>query len=206
MLSTYRRFGIVVVLLVLSGGLGAATGAPARPLALPPVSSLLKDSGWRVARQDAPVSYTGSVYQVYQLVDGRGHLAQLYVGAESVQKMIHWSGELGFEGAGYVALRQDVGRVRLPGGVEAPFSLSVEQHLADRQLEEYAVVSPDYIAAHAADNLARTGWDVLRGHAGRYYVARVAMPSPVASTDAAAQATLSSLLAHVLTGLSVAAA
>jgi len=96
--------------------------------------------------------------------------------------MVHWSGELGFAGAGYQTTQRGVTTVRLLDGAVVPASVTIEQRLTDRKLEAYVVVAPGYIAAHSTDHLLRDAWDVVCGHSGPYFVERVVVPSPVPST------------------------
>ncbi len=201
MLSAYRRPAVVVALLVAAGLAGVAVRPGSRALALPMVESALTRGGWRVLRHEAPVSYTGSIYQVSTLVNARGYQAQLYLASVSAQKMIHWSGELGFEGDGYQTLRRDTTVVSLGGGSRVPVGVAVEQRLADRELVEYAVVDPDGTFAHSDDDLLGMAWGVVRGKDGPFYLVRVATPAPSPSDDLAARARATSLLAPLLSTL-----
>ncbi len=201
MLATYRRHSVVVVLVVLSGLLGIAARPQLAAPALPPIASLLHDTGWRVDRADPLVSYTGSTYGDWMVSGAQGGGIQLYVAADSLQKMIHWSGELGYDGAGYTASNRATTTVRLRDGTSAPVSVVVERNPTDRAYVAYATVSRDYIAAHAGDNLLRTGWDVVRGANGPYYVVRVSVPSPTAAFDPFARKAAADLLGPILSTL-----
>ncbi len=201
MYATYRRHGLVLALVALTGLASIAAGVPERTAPLPPVAGLVAHSDWSIIQQDPVISYTGSIYVVAEASNRRGSYAQIYEGSESVQKMLHWSGELGFEGAGYVSSRRGVTMVRLDNGRSVGASYSIEQSSTDREFEEYAVVAPGYIAAHSTDHLVSDSWDVIRGRSGPYFVVRIAIRSSTPTTDAAARENASQLLGHILTRL-----
>jgi hypothetical protein len=203
--ATYRRHGLVLALVALTGLASVAAGVPERTAPLPPIAGLVARSGWSIMQQAPAVSYPGSIYVVAEAVNTRGAYAQIYEGAESVQKMLHWSGELGFAGDGYVASRRGVALAPLENGRSVGASYSIEQSPTDRQFEEYAVVAPGYIAAHSTDHLLTDTWDVIRGRSGPYFVVRIAIRSSTPTTDAAARANASQLLGHILTRLSATA-
>ena len=210
MLSTYRRYGFLLALLLLTGLAGAAVGSPERVPPLPPMQALVAHSGWSIDRQSPPICLASrpsvTTNTAVCVVDNaRGVQAQLYVGAESIQKTVHWSGELGYAGAGYLATQRGVTTVRLRDGRVVPVSFSIEQRLTDRELEEYVVIASSYIAAHSTDNLPRDAWDVIRGHSGPYFVVRVSIPSPSHMTDDGVRQAAGLLLQPVIARLSAVA-
>jgi hypothetical protein len=134
------------------------------------------------------------------LRDTAGQQALLYVQATNkVQSMLHWSGILGFQGEGYLVLHTGSQSLRLPGGSRTTVTIATLQRLGDRLLVAYAVVSPGGIAASSTDNPLRTAWDVLRGVAGPYYLARLGVPEGNSVT--AAQAIITHLFPPALAAL-----
>lgn len=202
MLSAYRRHAVVLALVLVAGLTSIAARPESRQPALPSIASLTAGSDWRVIKANPLVSYTGMTYGEWQLYDNKGFPAQLYAGAASLQKMLHWSGELGYEGAGYQATHRTTTTLRLRDGTTVPVAVAIEQHLTDREYVAYASVGPGYVAARSSDNLPRTAWDVVRGSAGPYYVARVSVPSPTSALDPQAAAAAARLLMPVLSRLS----
>ena len=176
MLTTYRRHSIVVALALLAGLTSVLVQPPARAATLPAIASLTAHTEWHVVSTTAPGRWPGMVYQEWWLRDAQGTTALLYLGAASaVQKMVHWTGELGYVGAGYQVLGHQVSSVPLGDGTAAPVSTVVVQHLMDREVLDYAVVSPDGITARATDDLLHVAWATLRGGGGPYYLVRVSL-------------------------------
>lgn len=201
--KTYRRHGLVVVLLAFAAIGTIAARPPSYRTPFPSLPTLLAGSGWRTSRQEASGGWTAYNYQQWLVANRQdGGQASIYLGAASeVQKVAHWTGELGYQGDGYQVVRQGRTTVTLRDGSTAPVALVVVQHLADRLALAYALVAPQGISARPTDNLLAMGWDVLRGDNGPYYVARVAMSQ--ASNDTTnhvslrAAALLSVLLSHL---------
>jgi hypothetical protein len=174
-------------LFLLAGlaSLGLRAGQPPA-LAVPAVTPLIASSGWRVAASYPPAAWHLS-YRQWLVRDTAGQQALLYVQpTNKVQSMLHWSGTLGFQGDGYLVLHAGSQSLRLPDGSMTRITVATLQRLSERLLVAYAVVSPDGIAAASTDNPLRTAWDVLRGVAGPYYLARLSVPEGSSVTTAQA--------------------
>lgn len=147
-----------------------------------------------------PVGWQGLNYRQWQMRDPRGNDVFLYLEATAaVQRMVHWSGELSYLGAGYQVVGRTVTSVQMPDGTSAPISMVTVQRLGDRQVLEYAIVSPDGIAAYATGNPLRTAWETLRGDSGPYYLVRLSVPGRLGAQCARRSA--SHLLAPILSTL-----
>jgi hypothetical protein len=193
------RYRLVLILLVLTGLARMAVHPPVpRPLALPAAGPLLAGSGWHVQATES--SRWGMPFRQWALRDNAGRTAFLYLATTgSVKTILHWSGELGYQGEGYLVQGRGSRVLRLSTGAAARVSVVRIERLDERRVLAYAVVSPDGIAARGTDDLLRTGWEVLRGTAGPYYLVRVAAVERIqaASTEVLALG----LLAHVLPAL-----
>ena len=199
MLRTYRRHGVVLALLLATGLAGIALRPAARPAALPSAMSLVQGTRWRAVGAYRPGGWPGLAFQEWKLRDTGGRTALLYIGvASKVQTMVHWSGELGYEGEGYEVTGRSLLSVPLRDGTTATASGVTVKRGADVELLAYAVVGPDGIAASAQDNPLRTAWDTLRGADGPWYLARVAVRQGAGD---AATARAVSLLGPVLARL-----
>jgi hypothetical protein len=171
------RRRLLVAGLILAAG--AATLAlrvedPAPP-ALPPIDTLMAASGWHAETASAPVALAMR-YQQWLLRDRTGDEALLYVGATArARTMLEWSGELGYQGEGYVVVARHDASLVLAGGRRATVGGATVQHLDDRVLVRYAVVGPSGVAARGPDLLLPVAWDLLRGRPATYYVLRVAV-------------------------------
>lgn len=200
MLSPYRRHGLVVALALVAGLSSVAVRAQPRVATLPAVATVLARSGWQVIGAARPVAYTDETFNQWQVRDAQGHVALLYLAtATSVQRVWHWTGELGYLGEGYQLLHRTVRDIHLQDGGQAPVSVGIIQRLSERDVIAYAAVMPDGIAARGSDDPVRTGWDILRGVTGPYVLVRVTVPSTDGDRTATAVATR--LLAPVLSTL-----
>src|SRR5262245_57777079 len=113
-------------------------------------------------------------YRQWGLRGGAGRRSLLNLGvAGEAKQMVLGSGELGYQGEGYLVGRR-----------------------GERLVVASAVVGPDGIAARGTDHLPRTLWEVLRGTASPYYMVRVAMPE--AAWTAQGEAAAIGLLARLL--------
>jgi hypothetical protein len=178
-MSAPVRRHAVVVLLIAAAGLGAAglAGQQAPPPALPEIATLVGGTSWRVVQAYTPGD-AGGPYQQWLVRDPAGTEAVLYVGATSrVQTMARWTGELGYQGEGYLVTGWPEQRVRLADGSSAMVSRVLARRQADRLLLEYAVVGPQGEAASATSSLPGSAWDALTGRDGPYYMVRVAVPA-----------------------------
>jgi hypothetical protein len=194
--ASIRRHALVLLLILGAAAAGAGLGGrEGRTPALPAAGTLVDGGAWRVETAYAPGD-AGGPFRQWQVRDAAGTEALLYVGATArAQTMVRWTGELGYEGDGYLVSDRSRGTIRLGDGSRATVSRVLVQHLDDRRLLEYAVVGPNGVAASGTDGLLGTAWDALSGRAGPYYMVRVSVPAG----DAAAA---DGLLAGVLTRLS----
>lgn len=202
MLSAYRRSGLVIALAIIANIASIAARPSAHVVAVPAVSRLIDGTGWYV-RSTQQSGWNKMPWKQWQLYDSRGERAALYVEATGeVKRVVHWTGELGYLGEGYIVMSREVTETPLTDGRHAPVTVAVVQHGADRQLLLYAVVSNNGIEAHGTDNFIRTAWDTLRGDDTVYYLVRVSVPERP-SREAVARATAGRIIAPVFKALSV---
>jgi hypothetical protein len=118
-------------------------------------------------------------YQQWLLRDRSGREALLFVGATGrPQTMLRWTGELGYQGDGYVVTAKRVTSVTVSGGGRLPAQEALIQHLEDRRLLEYAVIGPGgKIVAQSTDLIPQVAWAGLHGHSADYYMVRVSVPA-----------------------------
>jgi len=178
MSASIRRHAVVLVLIAAAGVAGAGLAGQQAPApALPAIASLVGGTSWRVEHAYAPGD-AGGPYRQWLVRDAAGTEAVLYVGATSrVQTMARWTGELGYQGDGYLITGWPEERVRLADGSIAVVSRVLAQRQGDRLLLEYAVVGPRGEAASATSSLLGSAWDVVTGREGPYYMVRVAVPA-----------------------------
>lgn len=185
MLFTYRRHLVVAALILLASIAGLTIRTAASSAAAPSIVSLLAETDWRITGAGTHGAWPGMAWQQWPVGDRQGEGAVLYVGATAqVQKVIHWSGELAYVGAGYETVRRAQASVALRDGTAVPISLVTVQRLADRQVLAYAVVTPHTVRAQATDDLLGTAWDALRGGGGPYYLLRVSVQDRAAAANA----------------------
>jgi Protein of unknown function (DUF3485) len=168
---------------LLVAGLILAAGAAAlalrvddpQPPALPPIDALTTASGWRAEAASAPVVLAVR-YRQWLLRDRTGGEVLLYLGATArARAMLAWSGELGYEGEGYVAVARRDASLVLAGGRRVTVGGATIQRLGDRRLVRYGVVGPSGVAPRGLDLLLPAAWELLRGRPATYYLVRVAV-------------------------------
>lgn len=203
MLRAYRRPLLIVGLALLTAlaGLAARPDASASTLPrLPAIGALLAGTGWQAARAYSPGGWNGYRYEEWDLRDGRGRTVQLYLASTvKIQRVLHWTGELGYEGEGYLVDRDGVGSLSLPGGRLVSYTWS-RIHRLDRNLSlASAVVDGREISARGTDNWLQVGWDILRGKDTHAYLVRLAFPGwPGGATEQSrAQGLLAALLGRL---------
>lgn len=187
----------VVALLTLAAGVAAMAlrldGQAGPPP--PALAALIEPGRWTidgVTPDDPALGYRQAL-----LVDGAGHRALLYLGATPrIQSALRWSGELGFQGEGYLVTGRRDARVAVRGR-PAPVAEATVQHLNDRRLIRSAVVGPHGIARQARDLLPGAAWDLARGRPATYYMVRVS----VAADEAGAGDRAGEILAAALSRL-----
>jgi hypothetical protein len=191
----YARYSIVLVL-ILATGLAAAvlrvprSGQPS----IPSVARLTSGTGWTVTDAYAPAALP---YRQWQLFDGAGHEALLYVGASSrPEPALVWTGELGYQGAGYEVSGAGERQVKLSDGSLVTVNSSRVQHLTDARLIEYAVASPRGLLPHRLQSIPESIWAAVGGDQGPYYMVRVSVP--VGTSEASARQVASTLMGSVL--------
>ena len=198
MLRAYRR-PLLIVGLALLTALASLTvrPGPSELPRLPALGPLLGGTGWQVTRIYSPGGWDGYLYDEADLADGHGRTAQLYLESTvKIQRVLHWSGELGYEGEGYLVDLRGEGTLTLQGGDRVPYAWARIHHL-DRSLSlAYAVVDGNAVSARGTDNLLQVGWDVLRGADTRAYLVRLTFPAW--STATAEQARAQQMLAPLL--------
>lgn len=200
MLPSVRRCVLVIALVLLTGAARMGLQPRQQPIpALPPIAVLTAGSEWHVEAAYQPGGL-GMRFGQWLLRNASGQEVLLYLGATAqVKTVIHWSGELGYEGAGYLVHQRDRQTIRLRDGSTATVGAAIIQRLADRRLVESVVVGPDGIATPVSDNLLRAAWLVLRATTGPYYLVRVSAPDRL--NDHAARSIAAQLLSPVLSAL-----
>lgn len=186
-----RRYALIVGLILAAGGAAAPMRgpAPATPH-LPAVEALTAHSVWRV-ESASPVAGTGLVYRQWRLADASGQQALLYLGVTArVQTMLRWSGELGYQGEGYIVVDRRNVLVRLRDGRQALVGEAILQHLSDRRVIRYAMIGPHGIGREARDLVLGAAWDAVHGRSETYFLVRVSTSADsgvAAATDLLAQ-------------------
>jgi hypothetical protein len=196
MSASIRRHAVVVLLIAAAGALGAGLAGQEAPApVLPTIATLVGGTPWHVEQAYAPGD-AGGPYRQWLVGDPTGMQALLYVGATSrVQTMARWTGELGYQGEGYLVTGWPEERVRLADGSSAMVSRVLAQRQGERLLIEYAVVGPAGEAPSATSSLLGLAWDALAARDGPYYMVRVAVP---AGGGAAAAGLLADVLPPLL--------
>jgi hypothetical protein len=204
MRSPIRRHALVLALILATGAAEVGFGFPQRATPpLPEATALVAGSGWQVEGASQPVT-PAMDFQQWGLRDAVGNEALLFVKVTThPQVVLHWDGELGFQGEGYEVTDRGERALRLSDGRTVETGRAEVQRLADRLLLEYAVVAPDGVAARGTGPLLRTAWDALRGQHGPYYLVRVAVTKDgglrgaVERSDRLLATVLATLLAHI---------
>lgn len=201
MVSTYRRHGIVAGLCLITAVAGVMAHSSGSAAAVPRLSALLTGTGAQVLHAYPQVNnWPGFVYEQWQLRDSQGTPASLYLGATTeAKKMLHWSGELAYEGAGYQVLTRDVSNIAFRKGLSGSISVVTVRRLDDSQILMYAVVGPDGIHPQFSDDVVRAAWDTVTGGSGTYYVVRVSISSRLGqrSRDGIVRGLLSSVISSL---------
>jgi len=197
-MRTLVRRHLVVAGLILVAGLAAAAAGlpdPASP-ALPAAQALTDGTDWSPAGATPPLAFADRSRQ-WLLEDGAGHQALLFVGTTARPRvLLEWSGELGYQGAGYVVVGQQDGWLRLAGGRQAAIAETTMRRLGDRRLLRSAVVGPTGVARQGWDLVIPAAWDAMRDQRDAYYFVRVAVADGPGARDRA-----DAVLAAVLTRL-----
>ncbi len=184
MSSPLRRHALVGLLILAAAAAGLGVQTHDRPDPALPSGPAPASAAWRVETAYA-AGYAGMPYRQWLLRDAAGVEALLYVGGTGrVQTMLHWTGELGYQGEGYLVTNRRHETVRLADGSSATLSEVRVQRLADDRMLAYAVVGPDGVAPDATSSPLRTAWAALLGRAGPYYLVRVSVPIAGSVADA----------------------
>ena len=174
--SQLRRHALAGLLILAAAAAGVAAHVPDRPDPALPSEPALAGVAWRVETAYAP-GYAGMPYRQWLLRDEAGAETELYIGATGrLQPMLHWTGELGYQGEGYLVTDRRDGVVRLAGGSLAAVSEVRVRRLDDDRLLVYTVVGPDGMAPAGTSAPLRTAWAALLGRGGPYYLLRVSVP------------------------------
>jgi Protein of unknown function (DUF3485) len=198
MRADVRRPLLVACLILAAGAAALALRVDdPKPPPLPSVDALTAAGGWRVESASAPVDLALR-YRQWLLRDAEGNEALLYVGATArARSVLEWSGELGYQGAGYVVGGRTDVTVALAGGRRVTVGSSTVTRLDDRRLLRYAVVGPTGVGRDGRDLLLPAAWDMAVGRSSTYYVVRVTVadgPGAEARAAAALAPALSKLL------------
>ena len=204
MRSSTRRQALLLLLIAVAGVAGVVLRTQDRPIPqLPTVDTLTAGSEWQQLQASSYEGPIGTAYRQWLLRDGAGNEAMLYVGATGrAQTMVRWSGELGYEGEGYSVAERGERTLPTGDGRSATVGTALLQRLSSRRLVEYAVVDPEGIVPRGTDSLARTGWDLVRGQGGPYYLVRASVVAD-AQGPATPRLTADRLLGAVLPRLRV---
>ncbi|HSR25754.1 MAG TPA: hypothetical protein VLW53_19530, partial [Candidatus Eisenbacteria bacterium] len=111
--------------------------------------------------------------------------------------VLEWSGELGYQGEGYVVVERRDAPLALARGRRATAGGATVQRLDDRRLIRYAVAGPSGVAPGGWSLLLSAGGDVLRGRPATYYLVRVAVVDG-AGAEARALDALAAVLSRLL--------
>jgi len=202
MSASIRRHAVVVGLILVAGVAAAAIGSSqAASPALPAIATLTGGTTWSMETAYAPGD-AGGPYQQWLVRDPAGSEALLYVGATArVQTVARWTGELGYQGEGYLVTDRSEANLRLDDGSAAIVSRVRLRHLADDRLIEYAVVRPDGVVPSGTSSLPAMAWSALSGGAGPYYLVRASVPAgDAAAADRLMAAVLPPLLSRSRAG------
>lgn len=174
--SPLRRHALAGLLILVAAAAGVVVQVGDRPDPALPPEPALAGAAWRVETAYAP-GYAGMPYRQWLLRDGAGAVAELYIGATGrLQPMLHWTGELGYQGEGYLVTDRRDGVVRLAGGSLAPVSEVRVRRLDDDRLLVYGVVGPDGLEPAGTSRPLQTAWAALLGRDGPHYLLRVSVP------------------------------
>jgi len=191
---------LLVAGLILTAGLAAAVAAVPDPAApgLPAPGALVAGTQWHTAGATAPVALAMRSRQ-WLLDDGAGDQALLYVGVTAQPRaVLGWTGELGYQGSGFVVVATRDGWLPLAGGRAVAVDDATVEHLTERRLLRSAVVGPDGVVRRGWDLLLPAAWNLLRDRSAVYYVVRVAVadgPAAAARADVVLAAALDRLVA-----------
>jgi Protein of unknown function (DUF3485) len=194
--SSLRRHAVAGLLILAAAAAGFGLRAQDRPDRGVPGSPPVSAAAWQVETAYQP-GFAGMAYRQWLMRDPDGAEALLFVGAtDRLQTLLRWSGELGFQGEGYLVTGRGERALRTDGGLTVTVSEVRVQRLSDRRLLAYAVVRPDGVVPGGTAAPLAPAWSALLGRSGPYYLVRVAVPvAGSAGADAGAAATAGRLLA-----------
>jgi hypothetical protein len=177
--TSAARHAIVLGLILVAGLAAAGLRLQAQDRAvprLPEAGALVGGSQWHVETAFQPGGWD-MAYRQWLLRDSSGRRALLYVGVSArVQTALRWTGELGYQGEGYLVSAQRPGAVGIGGGRSVPVTESVVRRLTDQRLLQYALIGPSGPARQGLDLVPAAAWDSIRGRAVTYYLVRVSVP------------------------------
>ncbi len=161
---------------------------------MPAASALTSGTGWTVTD-----TYTSTAlhYRQWQLRDSAGHEALLYVGISTRSvAALSWSGELGYQGAGFLVSQAGERQLVLTDRSVATVSTAHVTHLSDSLVVMSAIASPRGVLVHRLTSFPEAVWDAIGGDRGPFFLTRVSVP--VGTSDSQASVQASNLLATVL--------
>lgn len=200
-MPTTAAKALVAGLLILLAGVAclvARPGTPAAPV-LPRLSPVLAAAGLRVVDASSPTD-SGGPYRQWTVRDADGRQALLYLQAtREPQRVIGWTGQLGYQGEGFQASGLAEHRLQVRGGasgmVTSAYLAAPGQLLAMAATD----VGPDGFQTGGAAAAPRLLADEVLGRQSVWYLVRVAVPSQPLGEPTEAQA--DQLLAAVLPAL-----
>lgn len=175
MRSGLSRYALVFGLLLLTG-LTAAELRAQRPASssVPPASRLISGTGWVISDTYVPAAFT---YRQWLLSDASGHQALLYVAVTSRSVVaLAWTGELGYQGAGYEVARTGERAIVLSDGSTTTVNDALVQRLSDKRFLLYAVASPHGVLTHRIQSWPDAMLSAIGGDPGPYFMVRVSTP------------------------------
>lgn len=198
MRTLVRRRLLVACLILAAGVASVAIGVQDPPApGLPTVEAMTAGSAWRVEIAVPPEGQAMRSHE-WLLDDGAGHEALLYVGATAqARTMMEWTGEVGYQGAGYVVRDQRDGSLRLSGGRQVAVGQATVSHLDDRRVLRYAVIGPSGVGRRGTDLLLPAVWNLVLGQPAAYYCVRVAVVDGIGAPERADDA-LAAVLSHLV--------
>jgi len=185
--TIHRRYLVVLLLILATYGLSLGLRLQASPMpALPSAAALTATSPWLVTTTYDPGGLD-MTFRQWLLRDKSGREALLFVGVTArPQTMLRWTGELGYQGDGYVVTGKRTTSISAGADGQVFAQEALIQHLGDRRLLQYDVVGPGgRIVAQGTELIPEVAMSGLQGHSPEYYLVRVSVPAATGGEQSA---------------------
>lgn len=183
------RKPLVAALLILAAGLLCllARAPQPRPVELPDMVPAFAAAHLQPAGPPSSVG-TGDRFRQWTVEDSSGDRALVYVEVtRQPQRVLEWTGELGFQGEGY-QVSDGAGRSLATDGVAGEVRTAYLTGPGGRLAMAATDVGPDGLSPGGVSAAPRLLLDELGGQRSLWYLVRVTvMPAEGASTDRATQ-------------------